>query len=199
MTPNKKLVLQRSDLVLSLKSGSVVLLPTDTLPALAALPEYASKLWEIKQRPSNKPLILMGASNKELLKFVDPSVSKEAMAIAEKYWPGALTLVLPSNGRIVEALNPGGLTLGMRVPSCDLVRELLRLTGPLATTSANLSGKKPAQSAFEAMDYFPFVPLLGPLPWSKPSGSASTVMTWGNQGGWEVLREGLLIPEEVRT
>ncbi|MFM7264907.1 MAG: L-threonylcarbamoyladenylate synthase, partial [Cyanobium sp.] len=113
-------------------------------------------------------------------------------------WPGALTLVLPHSGPLAQALPPGGASLGLRVPACERARELLRLTGPLATTSANRSGDPPARDAEEAGRLFPELPRLAPLPWPPGSGQASTVLAWepwsvaetGGAGplGWRVLR-----------
>ena len=191
-------ILDASSLAARLHSGSVVLLPTDTLPALAVCPEHAAKLWSIKQRPLDKPLILMGAHAEELLKHVSPLALEDAWFMAKRYWPGALTLVLPAANELVAALNPGSETLGMRVPACRRTRDLLKQSGPLATSSANLAGAAPAENEEAATASFPLLPLLGPLPWPKPSGLASTVLAWQGEGCWQLLRHGAVIPEMVR-
>ncbi len=199
MTSNKSFIFGSEDLAARLKKGAAALLPTDTVPALASIPAHASQLWKIKQRPANKPLILMASTPSELFKLVDPYAFSDGMYMAEKYWPGALTLVMPAAGPIVDALNPGAISIGLRIPACNLIRELLLRTGALATTSANLSGEQPAQSADEAMRLFPSVPLLGPLPWSKSSGLASTVIAWQKDNEWKVLRQGSFIPDELKN
>jgi L-threonylcarbamoyladenylate synthase len=107
---------------------------------------------------------------------------------AELSWPGAVTLVLPIQGEITQALHPGGTTLGLRIPACPQARELLRSSGPLATTSANRSGAEPARDAQEAARQFPDLPLLAPLPWPAGSGVASRVIAW--EEGWRELRPG---------
>jgi L-threonylcarbamoyladenylate synthase len=174
-----------------LRAGGAALVPTDTLVALAALPEHAAQIWQLKQRPPDKPLILMGADLAQLQQVAGVQWPTAALDLARAHWPGALTLVLPSAGSLVEQLNPGGCSLGLRVPACPLAQGLLRLSGPLATTSANRSGQPAATTAAEAAAWFgdQGVPLLGPLPWPAPSGQASTVVGW-QDGGWQVLRAG---------
>jgi L-threonylcarbamoyladenylate synthase len=181
-----------------LRAGGAALFPTDTLPALATRPEAAGLLWRLKERPAHKPLILMGADLGQLQEALAAPWHEAWLAQARSGWPGALTLVLPHSGPLAEALHPGGASLGLRVPACERARELLRRTGPLATTSANRSGDPPARDAAEAGRLFPELPRLAPLPWPPGSGQASTVLAWeprpaagaGGTGppGWRVLR-----------
>lgn len=182
--------LEAASLSQCLGEGAAALFPTDTLPALAARPEAAAQLWELKGRPSHKPVILMGAELRELLEPLGVPVLPAWQALAEAHWPGGLTLVLPARGPLLEQLNPGGTSLGLRVPACPMALELLRLTGPLATTSANRSGEPPCLTAREAHERFPEVPLLGPTPWPAGSGQASTVVTWTDASRWQLLRQG---------
>lgn len=177
-----------------LEHGEAALLPTDTLPALACLPAHTAQIWELKRRPPAKPLILMAADPEALEPVLGHPWRPEWLAMAERGWPGALTLVLPARGDLVHWLHPGGRSLGLRIPACPQARELLRLSGPLATTSANVSGQPPARSAAEAAAAFPQLPLLGPLPWPQPSGLASTVLGWDGSGSWIVLRAGAFLP-----
>jgi L-threonylcarbamoyladenylate synthase len=181
-------------LLLQLQSGNPVLIPTDTLPALAALPDHARQIWCLKQRPLEKPLILMGADAMDLLCHARVDARREAEALASDHWPGALTLVLPSQGSMTDRLHPGASTLGMRVPYCAVTRALLARSGPLATTSVNRSGEPAATNARDAWRCFPSLSLLAPLPWPAPSGLASTVLAWSGPGEWRVLREGAVMP-----
>ena len=176
-----------------LRGGGAALLPTDTLPALAAAPDHAAQIWTLKQRPQDKPLILMAAEADQLLALTSANARIDAEPLARLFWPGALTLVLPVEGRLSQRLNPGRGTLGMRVPDCDATRALLMQSGPLATTSANPSGEPPSQSAEEAARAFPHLPLLAPLPWPDPSGLASTVIAWSSPGCWQLLRQGAVM------
>ena len=174
-----------------LQAGEAVLFPTDTLVALAALPQHAGQIWQLKQRPPDKPLILMGADLQQLQQLGGVQWPPQALELAAAHWPGALTLVLPATGPLVDQLNPGGSSLGLRVPACPMAQALLRCSGPLATTSANRSGQPAATTAAQAAACFAAqaVPLLGPEPWPAPSGQASTVLGWSG-GGWQVLRAG---------
>ena len=177
--------------------GSAAIFPTDTLPALGVAPEFSKKIWKLKKRPLNKPLILMSSSKEELFKFVLPIAIEDAYKMAEKYWPGALTMVLPALGSEVSLLNQSGKNIGMRIPANLAAIELLSQTGPLATTSANISGQKPVITPQEAFQTFPEIPLLGPLPWGETSGLASSVISWVGKGDWQFLRKGSVTPSEI--
>ncbi len=187
-------VFEAKELASALKRGSLALFPTDTLPALAVSAEHAKKLREIKNRPLKKPLILMGPNSEDLMNLISSSALDDVKEIAKKFWPGPLTMVVPSSDPTVEFLNPGFKTIGIRVPGCPIARDLLEESGPLATTSANLSGQPPSLNAAEAAACFPGVPLLGPIPWPNGSGLASTVIAWEGTERWKLLRKGTVVP-----
>ncbi|MEM6452649.1 MAG: L-threonylcarbamoyladenylate synthase [Cyanobacteria bacterium P01_D01_bin.105] len=184
-----------SQMVEKLATGPVLVsFPTDTVPALATRPEYADLIYAAKQRSPDKPLILMGASLTDLL----PYVSGDAAALTtwtqtvSQHWPGQLTLVLPSSELAPPLLNPQGTgTLGIRVPNHPIALELLAQTGPLATTSANLSGQPPLTEPAAIARTFPDVVTLPPEAFTVQanSGMPSTVVKWTGQG-WQVLRQG---------
>jgi L-threonylcarbamoyladenylate synthase len=186
-----------SELAEKLQAGEAAIFPTDTLPALATRPASADLLWTLKQRPRNKPVILMAAEVEPLWTCLGLKIDAAWQELAERYWPGALTLVLPAQGEWLEHLNPGGTTLGLRIPSCDEARELLQLSGPLATTSANRSGEPACLDHQEAAVRFPEVAQLGPVPWPAPSGQGSTVIGWEPNGHWKVLRAGAVMPSNL--
>ena len=185
-----------SELACKLREGSLAIFPTDTLTALGACPKYAKKIWEIKKRPLTKPLILMGGCLDDLFEFVQPSAVEDGLKMAKNYWPGPLTIILPTIGSFSNYMNQDSSMLGLRVPDSQLTRELLLRTGPLATTSANISGQEPVNDAIEASIQFPHVPLLKPIPWPKPSGMASTIISWNN-GNWSLLRTGSVVPIDI--
>jgi L-threonylcarbamoyladenylate synthase len=177
-----------------LAAGGAALFPTDTLPALAVRPQQAARLWELKVRPPDKPLILMGASLGQLQQLLALPWPDAWLRQSQRCWPGAVTLVLPLEGPLTTLLHPGGHSLGLRVPDCAAAQRLLARSGPLATSSANRSGEAPALDAAAAARQFPELPLLGPLPWPAGSGHASTVMAWQPSGSWQVLRAGAVMP-----
>ena len=181
-----------SDLVSKLKKGSLALFPTDTLPALCSYPKYSKKIWTIKKRSLRKPLILMGGCLDDLFELVHPCAIEDGLKLAKIYWPGALTIVLPTIGNFSENLNVNSNSLGFRVPDLRLARDLLMKTGPLATTSANISGEAPVKDALEASVKFPGIPILAPTPWPNSSGMASTVVEW-KEGKWNLLRPGPVV------
>jgi L-threonylcarbamoyladenylate synthase len=177
-------------------SGSVVSFPTDTVPALAALPEKSGLIFAAKQRSQDKPLILMAANPEELWHFCQGSESEKLIwqQVAQKYWPGALTLVLPASSRLPPQVNPNDPgTIGVRVPDSAIARKILSQTGPLATTSANLSGQPPLRTMAEIDAQFPSVLTLqiSETELTKESGVPSTVAKWTLKG-WEILRQGVI-------
>ena len=134
----------------------------------------------------------MGGCLEDLFEFVKPCAIEDGLKLANNYWPGALTIILPTIGNVAKHLNPNSNSLGFRVPALRLARDLLMRTGPLATTSANISGKSPVKDALEASIQFPGIPILAPVPWPNSSGMASTVVEWEN-GRWNVLRPGSVV------
>ena len=134
----------------------------------------------------------MGGCMDDLFEFVKPSAIEDGLKLAKNYWPGALTIVLPTIGSFSKNLNSNSNSLGLRIPALKLARDLLMQTGPLATTSANISGQPPVRDALEASIQFPGIPRLAPVPWPKSSGIASTVVEW-KEGKWYLLRSGAVI------
>lgn len=184
----------QNELIQKAIAGLVVSFPTDTVPALAVKPEKALLLYQIKQRPDSKPLILMGASLEDLLPYIT-GTSEEInnwRAIAERYFPGALTLVLPASELVPPEMNPTeAKTIGIRVPNCAIAREILRSTGVLATTSANLSGQSSLVTTEAINQVFPQVAILQDATPTKAQGSGlpSTVVKWTGVT-WQLLRQG---------
>ncbi|KGG18719.1 putative translation factor (SUA5) [Prochlorococcus sp. SS52] len=139
----------------------------------------------------------MGSTTDQLLKYVLPVAIKDAIRMCSSYWPGALTIVLPASGEIVQSLNPSGDSIGIRIPACEVSMDFLNKSGPLATTSANLSGQETLIDPYELSQCFPKLPLLSPVPWPTSSGLASTLIKWKSPGKWQLLRRGAVIPKEL--
>jgi len=181
----------------TLKSGLPIIFPTDTLPAIGCLPKFSNVIYEFKKRDRNKPLILMGSEHKHLIDYVHESAKKDYENIASKYWPGALTIVIPASEKQTVNLTSNDLTIGLRIPNSYIAKSLLRETGPLLTSSANLSGFKGSITAEGIALDFPSVKILGPIPWEKSSGKASTIIVWKNNGNWRLIREGEVFVREL--
>ena len=181
----------------TLKSGFPIIFPTDTLPAIGCLPKFSNIIYEFKKRDRNKPLILMGSENKHLIDYVHESAKEDYENIASKYWPGALTIVIPASEKQTINLTSNDLTIGLRIPNSYMAQSLLRETGPLLTSSANISGFQGSITAEGISLDFPSVGILGPIPWGKSSGKASTIIFWKNSGNWKLIREGEVIVREL--
>ncbi|MBW4591546.1 MAG: L-threonylcarbamoyladenylate synthase [Brasilonema angustatum HA4187-MV1] len=195
-------------LILGARAGKLVSFPTDTVPALAALSEQGELIYAAKQRSRDKPLILMAATAEEIWSFTTGSDEEYEIwhRVAKKYWPGTLTLVLPASELVPQeiiSISDGDSasqkdkltpdrTIGIRVPNCRIAQTILAQTGPLVTTSANLSGQPPLQTMGEISAQFPDVLTLAATELKDEvhgDGVPSTVVKWtGNN--WQVLRQG---------
>jgi len=140
----------------ALRLGEIVGVPTDTLYGLAADPfreDALDAIFELKGRPDHKPLAILVASVEQGMTLA--SFSDRAIELAEQHWPGALTLVLPRLDTAPDWLgNRGRRTVGLRCPDHPIALELLEVTGPLAVTSANLSGHEAVVDHAEAQALF---------------------------------------------
>jgi len=181
----------------TLKSGLPIIFPTDTLPAIGCLPKFSKTIYDFKKRNDNKPLILMGSERNQLIDYVYESAKEDFEEIASKYWPGALTIVIPSLDKLKVILTSKDLTLGLRIPNSDLAQSLLRETGPLLTSSANISGLIGSITAEGVASDFPSLKILGPVPWEKSSGKASTIISWKKSGVWRLIRAGEVLVKEI--
>ena len=185
------------DALKTLKVGLPIIFPTDTLPAIGCLPKFSNIIYEFKKRDKNKPLILMGSEQKHLIDYVHESAKEDYENIASKYWPGALTIVIPASEKQTLSLTSNDLTIGLRIPNSYMAQSLLRETGPLLTSSANISGFKGSITVEGIALDFPSVKILGPIPWEKSSGKASTIIVWKKSGDWRMIREGEVLVREL--
>jgi L-threonylcarbamoyladenylate synthase len=145
-----------------LTGGGLVAFPTDTVYGLGALAydgEAVSSIYTVKARGLEKAIpVLIGDFGQ--IERVSSGVSRMVMRLAEKFWPGPLTLVVPRHPSIPDAVSSMP-TVGVRMPDLDVTRELLRLTGPLAVTSANVSGQSsPATAMGVEMQLTGKIPLI---------------------------------------
>jgi L-threonylcarbamoyladenylate synthase len=181
-----------------LRSGGVVALPTDTVYGLCALATddgAVQRLYEIKGRPDDQPLPLFVASiaQAELIIEFNPA----ARQLAERYWPGALTIVAskrPTFGTLAAA---GGDTIGVRSPLDAVLREFAAQLGPITGTSANLSGKPECHSAAAvraqldgAVDVIVDAPVAA-------TGQASTVVDCSDAREVRMIREGEIGRQQI--
>ena len=181
----------------TLKSGLPIIFPTDTLPAIGCLPKFSNTIYKFKKRDKDKPLILMGSEFKQLIDYVHESAKEDYENIASKYWPGALTMVVPASENQTSILTSNDLTIGLRIPNSYMAQSLMRETGPLLTSSANISGFKGSIAVEGVAQDFPSLKILSPIPWEKSSGKASTIIFWKKSGDWRLIREGEVVVREL--
>ena len=133
-----------------IKSGGLVAIPTETVYGLGAngLDENAvAKIFEAKGRPQDNPLILHISGPEQIERYCH-HIPQKAFDLAEKFWPGPLTIVLPAKNTVPKRTTGGLDTVAVRCPDCQVTREIIRLSGvPLAAPSANISGKPSTTTA----------------------------------------------------
>jgi L-threonylcarbamoyladenylate synthase len=145
----------RAEAIELLRAGGIVAVPTDTVYGIAAdmaLPDAIERLFAAKGRPPEKAVavLLADAAQAGELGVLSPA----ALVLADRFWPGGLTLVLPvrPEARLPRVLAGGAPTIGVRVPDHPTPRALAAVLGPLPTTSANRSGEDDARDAHEILE-----------------------------------------------
>ncbi len=143
----------------ALADGAVVAVPTDTVYGLAAdpsQPDAVARLFALKGRPAEVPLPVL-VSGPEQVALVAGRLESAAQHLADRFWPGPLTLVVPRRRNFTVDLGgppAAGRTVGVRRPDHPVVVDLCDLLGPLAVTSANLHGAAPATTADQVVRVF---------------------------------------------
>lgn len=176
-----------------LRKGELVAVPTETVYGLAAnaLSEDAVlKIYAAKNRPRFNPLIIHVSSWKQALQFVLPP-NADAEKLAQAFWPGPLTLLLPTNNQIPQLVTAGSQRVAVRVPNHPVTLTLLELLDfPLAAPSANPSGYISPTTAQHV-----YAGLHGIIPYILDGGTClvgleSTIIGWNELGMPEVYRLG---------
>jgi L-threonylcarbamoyladenylate synthase len=178
------------------KGGGVVVFPTDTIYGIGCDPYSDSaveRIFAIKGRDEKKPLPVLAYSMKDAEKII--SLGDAGKMLAEKYWPGVLTIVAPiADQKISSRVTAGGNSLAVRVPACECVLSLLRHCRHIVGTSANPSGGKPLKSAQEVLgsplDGYDALLDGGPV-----KGVESTIVDITSRP--KILREGAIKSKEV--
>ncbi|WP_223586640.1 L-threonylcarbamoyladenylate synthase [Microbacterium sp. OVT16B] len=136
----------------AISRGELIVIPTDTVYGVAAdafSPTAVQRLLDAKGRGRNQPPPVLIGSRNTLAALVE-SVPEPVERLVEAFWPGGLTIVLPAQPSLVWDLGETRGTVAVRMPEGRVVLELLAETGPLAVSSANLTGKEAAVSALDA-------------------------------------------------
>lgn len=184
-----------------LREGGVVGIPTETVYGLAADAQNSSAVSEIfkaKGRPQDNPLIVHIGEFSDIYKYVT-EVPENALKLAEAFWPGPLTMVLPKKD-IIPMTTSGGLdTVGIRFPVHPVAREIIRRSGcALAAPSANLSGSPSPTTAMHV-----YKDMNGRIPAIVDGGDCavgveSTVVSFDSDGKVRLLRPGFVSLEDIK-
>ena len=175
-----------------IQDNQIIGIPTETVYGLGVDP-YSQiaieKLFKIKERDDTKPISLLVHSFTEIHKL---NISTEIPEVVELYWPGPLTVIVEVNEPFLSGIgttNPN--SVGIRVPENALAIELLKKTGPLAVTSANISGRNESKNHIEAQKIFR-ASVAAYLEGEAVYGDGSTVVDLRVEGG-KILRQGPLM------
>lgn len=181
-----------------LRKGGVVIYPTDTVYGLGGIPtdpDATNRICAIKER-ADKPLPLICSTIDVAKRIV--AFNPMAEKLTEKFWPGALMLILPAKISYPVSVTHGANTLGIRIPDHTISRKLAELSGGvIVSTSANKSGMKPPEDVEEAIaqigEKVDLILDAGPSPLKKPS----TVLDLTSEELW-ILRSGPISAEQIK-
>ena len=180
--------------------GQCVVLPTNTVYGVGAGafdPEAVGRLLAAKQRGRDMPVPVLIAEP-SMLRALTADLPEAATALVERFWPGALTLILPTQRTLRLDLGDAEGTVAVRVPDHDDARALLRRTGPLAVSSANLSGSPAATTAAAAKEMLGEAVAVYLDGGEAPGGAASTIVDFTVLDEGRVLRHGAIDIEALR-
>lgn len=180
-----------------LLAGGLVAFPTDTVYGIGALAfdeDAIRSIYTAKDRPIEKAIAILIAGVEDMEK-VGMDIPEAAYKLAARFWPGPLTCVIPKQPSLPESVSATS-TVGIRVPDHEIARKLLREAGPMAVTSANISGQPSPSTAEEV-----FAQLNGRIPLiidggRTPGGVPSTVVDCSSDE-IKILREGPIGLEEI--
>ena len=183
-----------------IREGGVVGFPTETVYGLggdALDGEAAKKIFEAKGRPGDNPLIVHISALNEIDRLIEGGMPEVAKKLAEAYWPGPLTMIMKKSGLIPDEVSAGLKTVGIRMPSNETARALIREAGrPIAAPSANRSGRPSPTTAQHVLD-----DMDGRIPMILDGGACqvgleSTVLDVTGEVA-RVLRPGGVTPEMI--
>jgi len=182
-----------------LKNGGLVVFPTDTVYGLAAWPyqaENVERLYVVKGRNSTRAIAVL-IPRPEDLNQVAISPSDSAMRLAKRFWPGPLTIIMTKHPSLPDALSPQP-TIGIRMPNHKVALAILYMIGPLAVTSANLSGQDNTTTAQEVLAQLEGKVHLIIDGGKSPGGVPSTVVDCTTPEP-EILRSGPISESEIQA
>ncbi len=183
-----------------IRSGGVLLYPTDTVYGLgcdAFNGAAIQRVFEIKGRPDDKPVLLL-VHDRAMIDTLVAEFPPIATKLAEKFWPGPLTIIFRSKPDVHQLLTGGAGKVGVRIPDNDFCRRLLEETGlPIVSTSANISGTEGPQDIARLRSLFADqVDLV--VDGGVPASNMPSTVVDVSDGALRIVREGVIPVESVR-
>lgn len=183
-----------------LKEDKVGAIPTETFYGLCANPfseKALEKLFYLKKRSFNKPILLLIGNYKQLSLVVD-EVPTLAEKLISKFWPGPLTIVFKAKNTLSPLLTAGTGTIGVRFSSSSVVKKICEIFGlPITGTSANISEEKPSRSAEEVLKSLPEIDFV--LDGGKLSAKAPSTVISVVENKLSLIREGAIPFEKIKS
>lgn len=183
-----------------IKEGKLVAFPTETVYGLGANalnPMAVAKIFEAKQRPSFDPLIVHIANIDDLERLIFES-DERVYKLAEKFWPGSLTLVLPKSEIVPDIVTSGLPTVGIRIPDNEIALQLIKISGcPIAAPSANKFGRISPTTAGHVKKQLPDVDFI--LDGGKTNVGVESTIIKLSKKGFQILRNGIITKEEIEA
>ena len=186
----------------AIEAGECIVLPTDTVYGIgvdAFSAKAVQRLLDAKQRGRHMPPpVLIGEPT--LIRALAVDVPDAAKDLVDKHWPGALTVICRVQPSLRMDLGDTEGTIALRVPEHELAREILRRTGPMAVSSANISGKPAALTCDEAIEQLgdSVAVYLDGGPLQDAAGAPSTIVDFTRHEDGQVLRRGAISVETLR-
>jgi L-threonylcarbamoyladenylate synthase len=199
-TPELSLVKYAAD---QIRAGEVLGMPTDTFYGLAADPfnlRAVDRVYDIKTRSRHKPLSLLIESVDQAEELAK-SLPEEFYALARKYWPGPLTIIVKAGSRLPLKVTANTGNVALRVPHAKIPLAVVAAAAiPITATSANLSGASECTSAEQVRDQLQGRISIIVDGGASPRDIASTIIDLTDEGErWRIMREGAISAEEIST
>lgn len=185
-----------------LSDEHVIAIPTDTIYGIAATitsQNAIQRLYQVKERNSCKPLAICVSDIEDIYKYSVVTVKK---SLLKELLPGAVTVMFCRSGELSSFLNPNIDLVGIRVPDCNFVRDLCRVSGPIALTSANISNQSSCLDIEEFSSIWPLIDDIfdgGPLGHIDPHRLGSTIIDLSLQGHYRIIRNGCIYEQVLNT
>lgn len=199
LSPDRALIQRAADII---RKGGVIAFPTETSYGLGASIKnvYAlERIYIIKKRPRDKPLLILISNISDLIHLVN-QVPPFAVALMERFWPGPLTLLLPAKPELPWPLCANTNKVGVRISSHSWANSLVTVLGsPITATSANLSKYPATCNAEEVKDQLQSPPPDYILDGGPTSGGPPSTIVDMCTEPFKIIREGIIDPKDIRS